>query len=96
MYKSVKKTKAIWRLMEALAIHTVEPTVHWEDNKSFISVVEARSFTPRVKHVVIPVWFLQEKSDNSLFVSKSDNYSAIPEDMFTKPCPGPIIGRSNK
>ena len=42
MYKSVNKTKVIRRCMEALALHTVAPTLHWEDNTSCISVVEAK------------------------------------------------------
>ena len=44
--------------MEALALHTGETTVHWEDNTSCISVVEAKRVTPRVKHIDIPVCFL--------------------------------------
>ena len=39
IYKAVKKTKVIRRYMEALELYTGAPTVHWEDNKSFISVV---------------------------------------------------------
>ena len=45
--------------MEALEIHTGETTVHWEDNTIFISVIEAKRVTPRVKHIDIPVCFLQ-------------------------------------
>ena len=41
MYNSVKKTKAIWRYIEALSLHTGTPTVHWEDRKSCIYVFEA-------------------------------------------------------
>ena len=37
--------------MEALALHTGAPTVHWEDNTSCISVVEAKIVTPIVKHI---------------------------------------------
>ena len=59
MYKSVNKNKATWRYMEASALHTGSPTVHWEDNTSCISVVEAKIVTPRVKHIDIPVCFLQ-------------------------------------
>ena len=58
MYKAVKKTKVINRYMESFALHTVAPTVHWEDNKGCISVVEAKMVTPRVKHSDIPVCFL--------------------------------------
>ena len=46
--------------MEALALHTGAHTVHWEDNIGCISVVEAIIVTPRVKHIDIPVCFLQE------------------------------------
>ena len=59
MYKSVRKTKVIRRYMEVLEFYTGAPTVHWDDNTSCISVVEAKIVTPRVKHVDIPVCFLQ-------------------------------------
>ena len=45
--------------MEALAFHTGVPTLYWEDNTSCISVVEAKIVNPRVKHIYIPVCFLQ-------------------------------------
>ena len=60
MCKVVKKTKDIRRYMEALALQTGAPTVHWEDNTSFIFVVEYITVTPIVKHIYIPVCFLQE------------------------------------
>ena len=47
--------------MEALEIHTGAPSVHSKDNTSCISVVEAKTFTPRVKHIDIPLCFQQEK-----------------------------------
>ena len=60
MYKSSNNTKAIQCYMEALALHTVAPTVHWEDNTSCIYVVESKIVTPRVKHVYIRVFFIKE------------------------------------
>ena len=77
--------------MEALALYTGAPTVHWEDNTSFISVVESKRVTPRVKHIDIPVCFLQEKFDNGLFLPKYENSSVMPADMCIKPCSVPII-----
>ena len=59
MYKAVNETKVIQRYMEALALYTGAPTVHWEDNTSCISFVEAKIVTPRVKHIDIPICFLQ-------------------------------------
>ena len=56
--------------MEALALHTGAPTVNWEDNTSFISVVETKRVTSRVKHVDIPVCFLQDKFYNGLLLPK--------------------------
>ena len=41
--------------MEALALHTGAPAVHWEYITSFISVVEAKIVTPRAKHIYIIV-----------------------------------------
>ena len=70
MYKAVKKNKVIRRYMEALALYTGAPTVHWEYNTICIYFVEAKIFTPRVKHIDIPVCFLQEQFDNSLFLPK--------------------------
>ena len=55
MYKAVKKTKAIQKYMEVLALKTGAPTVHWEYNTSCIYVVEGKQVTPRVKHIGIPV-----------------------------------------
>ena len=46
--------------MEALALQKFAPTVHWEYNTSYISVVKAKIVTPRVKNIDIPVCFLQE------------------------------------
>ena len=82
--------------MEALALYTGAPTVHWEDNTSCISVVEAKRVTPQVKHIDIPVCFLQEQFDNGLFLPKYENSSVMTADMCTKPCSGPIISRSTK
>ena len=53
--------------MEALALHTGSTAVHWEDNTSCISDVEAKIVIPRVKHIYNPVCFLQEKFDNVFF-----------------------------
>ena len=46
--------------MEFLANHTGAPTVHWEDNTSYISVVEAKIVNTRVLKNYIPVCFLLE------------------------------------
>ena len=96
MYKSVKKTKVIRRYMEALALYTGAPTVHWEDNTSCISVVEDKRVTPRVKYTDIPVSFLLENFDNGLFLPKYEKSSVVPACMCTKPSSGPIISQSTK
>ena len=82
--------------METLALHTGTPKVHWEDNTSFISGVEAKIVTPRFKHIDIPVYFLQENLDNGLFIPKYEKYSVILADMCTKPCSGPITNLITK
>ena len=96
MYKAVKKIKVIRRYMEYLALHTGAPTVHWEYNTSCIFVVEAKIVTPRVKHVEIPVCFLQEQFDNGIFIPKHVKSSVMPSDMCTKLCSGPIISLITK
>ena len=82
--------------MEALALHTSASTVHWEHNTSCISVDEAKIVTPRVKHICIPVYFLQEFFDNGIFIPKYEKSSVMPEDKCTKPCSGPFISCINK
>ena len=94
--KGCKKTKAIRRYMEALALHNVEPIVYWEDNTSCIYVVEYKRVTPRVKQIGITLCFIQEQFDNIIFVPKNEKSSVIPEDMCTKPCSVPIISQSTK
>ena len=96
MYKAFKKTKAICRYMESLSLRTGAPKVHWGDSTSFISVVESKIVTPIVKHINIHVCFLKEKFENGLFIPKYENPGVIREDMFNKPCSGPIISQSNK
>ena len=91
MYKAAKKNNEIQYYIEALALHTGAPTVHWENNTSCISVVEVKIVTPRVKHVDIPVYFLLENFDNGLSPPKYDKYSVMPEDICTKPCSDQII-----
>ena len=59
-------------------------------------MVEDIRVTPRVKHIDISVYFLQELFDNGIFVPKYENYSVMPESMCTKSCLGLIILRSNK
>ena len=82
--------------MEALALYIGAPTVHWEDNTSCISLFEAKIVTPRVKHINIPVCFLQEKFYNGLFLPKYKKSNVMPADMCTKPCSLPIISRITK
>ena len=72
--------------MKALALHTGAPTVHWEDNTSFISFVEAKIVHPRVKHIDITVCFLQEQFDNGIFLPKYEKSNFMPADMCKKPC----------
>ena len=59
MNKAFKKSKDIRRYTAALALYTGSPALHWEDNTSFIYVVEAKKVTPRVKRIDITVYFLQ-------------------------------------
>ena len=59
MYKTVKKTMAFWRCMEALTLHTGTPRIHRKDITSCIYVVESKRVNPRVKHIDITVCFIQ-------------------------------------
>ena len=96
MYKAVRKTKSVRRYIEALSLHTGAPTLHWEYNTSCIYVVEAKIVNLRVKHIGIPLCFLQEKFYNGIFDLKYEKSSVVTADKCTKPCSGPIISRSNE
>ena len=45
--------------MEALALHTGVPKVHWEDNTHCICVIEDKIVSTRVKPIDITVCFIQ-------------------------------------
>ena len=47
--------------MEYLALHTGASTLNQEDNTGFIYVDEDKIVAARVKHIYIPVFFLQEQ-----------------------------------
>ena len=74
MYRVVEKTKVIRRYMEALELHTDAPTVNWQDNTSFISVVESKRVTPRVRHIYILVFFYK---NNLIMVSLFRNMRSL-------------------
>ena len=82
--------------MEALAFRTSAPTVHCEDRTRCIYVIEAKTVTPIVLKIDIPVCFLQEHFDNGLFITKYEKSSVILADMCTKPCAGPIFSLSTQ
>ena len=65
-----QEKKVIRRYTEALALHTGATTLNWEDNTSCISVVEAQGVTTIVKHIDIPVCFIQDKFENGIFITK--------------------------
>ena len=67
LYKAANNTKYVRRYMGSLGLPTGAPTMHWGDNTSFISTVEAKQVTPKFKHINIPVFFLQEQYKNGLF-----------------------------
>ena len=53
--------------------------------KNCIFVVESKRVTTRVKHIDIPVCFLQENVDNGIPPPKYDNLGVMLDDMCTKP-----------
>ena len=77
LYESVNNTKYFQYHMESLFLHTVSPTVHWEDNTSFISLVKSNIVTPIIKHINIPVCFLQDQYYNVLYITNYDKFDII-------------------
>ena len=60
--------------MEALELHTVAPTLDWEDTTSCLYVVEAKIVTPIVKHIDIPVFLY---NSNLTMVSLFQNMRSL-------------------
>ena len=65
----LKMASIKWKMPSILYyyLHTRSPTVHWEDNKVCISVVEAKIVTLRVKHIGITVCSLKERYEKWSF-----------------------------
>ena len=82
--------------MEALALHTGKPIVHLDDRTSFISIVESKRVTLRVKHIDIRVNVLQEHFANFFVKNIYKKSRVVSADMCTKPCSGPIISCNTK
>ena len=91
----VNKTKEIWKFMEALSLHTGAPTIYWKDNPSFITVVEYKRVTLRVKPLTLLSIFIIF-FNNGIFVPKYKKSSVIQADIWTKICSGRTISMSNK
>lgn len=70
--------------MEALEIHTGSPTVHWENNTRFISIVTFKIVAPIFKHIDIPVCFIQEQYDNDIFITEYEKSVIMPSYMCNK------------
>ena len=49
-----------------------------------------------MKLIDIPVYFLQEKHENGLFIPEDEKYVIMTADIYTKTCSGPIISCSTK
>ena len=91
MYKYVKKKTLsgdTWKPQ-----HSTQVNLH---HMCCIYVVEAKRVTPKVKHIDIPVCFLQQQFYKGFFIPKYEKSSVMLEDMCIKPCSGPIISRINK
>ena len=56
LYRAFKKNKSVQRYMESLSLRTEAPTVYLEDNKTYISVVEAKIDTTIFQHINITVY----------------------------------------
>ena len=63
--------------MEALALHTGAPTVHWEYNTSCICV-ESKTVTPIVKNIGITVCFLIENFYNGFLLVFPFSVNSLP------------------
>ena len=68
----------------------------WRTTKVVFLLLKLKIGIPTVKHIDIPVYFLQNNFDNGLFIPKYYKSSVMLADMSTKPCSGTIISGSNK
>ena len=96
MYKSVNKTTVIRRYMEALALHTGAPKVHWEDNFFIFLLLRLKELLLELNTLIFQSIFYKINLTNGLFLPKYEKSSVMPADVCTKSCSGPIIIRSTK
>ena len=74
-----------------LGILTGTPTVYYEDNKGYISAVEAKRVTPMFKHIYSLTYFLLYQYYNGIFTPKYEKTTTILSDISPKYWLGTII-----
>ena len=75
-------------------VHIATPTgatPGYEDNQPTIDVIKAGKVTSRVKHIAVPVAYLNEKYDQYVAEPQYINTKIQPADMGTKPVSGPLL-----
>ena len=93
LLRKINLSGDIWRLQHSTQVH-LQYIGRITQVVSFL--LKQKIVTPRVKHIDIPVCFLQEQFYNGLFLPKYEKSSFMPAYMCTKQCSGPIISRSTK
>ena len=95
-YAGVKIIDYLRPLLAALGapVHIATPTgatPGYEDNQPTIDVIKAGKVTSRVKHIAVPVAYLNEKYDQYVAEPQCINTKIQPADMGTKPVSGPLL-----
>ena len=80
--------------MESISLRTEVPTVYWEDNKMYISVVEAKIVTIIFQDINITVCFLYYQYGSGVFIHKYDKSAIIPDYMCKIPVQVPLSSKA--
>ena len=91
---SVKRTNTLRRILLQLGSPQLRPTVICEDNQPLIAEVLQNRITTNVRHLDIPLAYLQEQYQRLAFDLKYTHTTLQLADINTKPHGGPSLQKA--
>ena len=85
LLQAVKTTNVMRRLLQQLGYPQIGPTDIAEDNQPLITEVTHSRITPGIRHLDVPIAFLQEQFQRHSFKPIYTNTTDQPADINTKP-----------
>ena len=85
LLQAVKTTHVMRRLLHQLGYSQCHPTNIAEDNKPLITEVTHSRITPGIRHLDVPIAYLQEQYQRKLFLPVYTHTTNQPADINTKP-----------